>query len=887
MLVASAYASACSSFFQLSPTEENGTPSAQPADKPVEKPAPKPEKKPKTEPEKKPKLEPLKKPKPQPVQKTPPTPPAITTPPVTAPLPPETPRLEPIYDAPVLEPTPAGSDSAGLARLVHAAALWDVVRLFHPAVAADGQEWDNLTVRYVTDVRTAATRAQYATVMQEWLARLNDPLTHLVTASPAVAAADDETGPSAMREETQVVVTGSKKIRVSDTTHVFSWPDSRSSRDSAAWSSLGDAIENNLQATQIILDLRTRRAPATNAVEISDDVGALQLRVANALIAVPTTSWGIRRRVYEGWPDARPGVTSPAGVAAWRVSDPAVRVTPAYMSAPLRRVVIIADSNTVMAPAMMALVSSRQATLVVEGALSDVYMVPVTSVALGQGLVAQIRTGELINVDGNTGLVPDTTVAPAAAATDSAPAMRAAVQIARGLLSPSAPVAANRGSIATVPVSMRRASNEWPAAHYPIMGARVLSAFRMWGTLRTFHAYGDLRDESIDDALLRFLPRLEAAADAFAYHATMLEFASTAGDAQVVMTSPVLNQYLGTAGAPFAVRWVADHAIVTQVADDDAGRATGIVVGDEITAADGYPMPAYITEHRRYSAASNEWTRHRNSMQFIPRGAPGNASYKVRDASNRERAVTITRDSAHFAFPLRSDRATTSVMRELTGGIGYLDLDRATITQIDSAFQTLGKTRALILDARGRGRTNTTATFTPELVTALRRIAAQSSAVINRQTVRVAGEPCAPSDSRLVTTSCTLEQRQFEGISPADTAGHYRGRVVVLVDERTQGAMEQFALGAERVANATFIGSSSAGASGAITSMILPGYITLTFTGIELRHADGQQLQRVGITPQVEVLPTAKGIRGRNDEVLERAQQWLLQQLDPTVRRRR
>jgi hypothetical protein len=50
------------------------------------------------------------------------------------------------------------------------------------------------------------------------------------------------------------------------------------------------------------------------------------------------------------------------------------------------------------------------------------------------------------------------------------------------------------------------------------------------------------------------------------------------------------------------------------------------------------------------------------------------------------------------------------------------------------------------------------------------------------------------------------------------------------------------------------------------------GYsLVVTFTGHDVRHAEGRQLQRVGLQPQVLVRPTAAGLRAGRDEVLERA----------------
>ena len=43
----------------------------------------------------------------------------------------------------------------------------------------------------------------------------------------------------------------------------------------------------------------------------------------------------------------------------------------------------------------------------------------------------------------------------------------------------------------------------------------------------------------------------------------------------------------------------------------------------------------------------------------------------------------------------------------------------------------------------------------------------------------------------------------------------------------------------------------------------------------DVRHADGRQLQRVGIQPQIKVEPTPGGIREGRDEVLEGAIKYL------------
>jgi len=97
----------------------------------------------------------------------------------------------------------------------------------------------------------------------------------------------------------------------------------------------------------------------------------------------------------------------------------------------------------------------------------------------------------------------------------------------------------------------------------------------------------------------------------------------------------------------------------------------------------------------------------------------------------------------------------------------------------------------------------------------------------------------------------------------------------MLIDERAISQSEHSGLFYEAANGTTLIGSQTAGANGDVTFFTLPGGIRVSFTGHDVRHADGRQLQRVGLKPDVEVAPTRAGVRAGKDEVLERAVKYL------------
>jgi C-terminal processing protease CtpA/Prc len=132
----------------------------------------------------------------------------------------------------------------------------------------------------------------------------------------------------------------------------------------------------------------------------------------------------------------------------------------------------------------------------------------------------------------------------------------------------------------------------------------------------------------------------------------------------------------------------------------------------------------------------------------------------------------------------------------------------------------------------------------------------------------------ANGDLLSISTTQTFKQQL-----PATSAGRYKGKTVMLMDERTMSQAEHTGLFFEAANGTKFTGSPTAGANGDVTSVVLPGDISIHFTGQSVRHVDGRQLQRLGLTPDVPAAPTIAGIRAGRDEVLEKAIEYLNEEL--------
>jgi hypothetical protein len=190
--------------------------------------------------------------------------------------------------------------------------------------------------------------------------------------------------------------------------------------------------------------------------------------------------------------------------------------------------------------------------------------------------------------------------------------------------------------------------------------------------------------------------------------------------------------------------------------------------------------------------------------------------------------------------------------------VGYADLERLTIAQVDPMLEKFKNTRAIIFDMRGYPQ-GTAWALAPRL--------------------NVKGARYGAAFQRCVVGELGAEENQarFTFLQPLAMTDQwiYKGKTVTLIDERAISQAEHSCLFFEAACGTTFIGSPTAGANGDVTNLVLPGGINVLFSGHDVRHADGRQLQRIGIVPHIEVKPTIAGLRAGKDEVLERALRYL------------
>src|SRR5262249_2185034 len=132
----------------------------------------------------------------------------------------------------------------------------------------------------------------------------------------------------------------------------------------------------------------------------------------------------------------------------------------------------------------------------------------------------------------------------------------------------------------------------------------------------------------------------------------------------------------------------------------------------------------------------------------------------VRDRDGRERQRKLNRVPRGVSSAPKGE-----VLRILEGNIGYADLSRLTVAEVDGLFERFKETRAIIFDMRGYPR-GTAWAIAPRINTK----GARDAADFRRPLVGL--EP----------------EGSFHFLQPIPDRGGrplYRGRTVMLIDERT------------------------------------------------------------------------------------------------------
>ena len=723
------------------------------------------------------------------------------------------------------EKTPATPEQTEAA-LENAAALgrvWGTVKYVHPALAFREVDWDAALIEALPAATAARTPEALAGAVGAMLRRLDDPLTRVERESPPAPSSATDRSPGPLSRWSGDVLVVDLDRRYANLHELF-----------PAMQALAPELA---KARRVLLDLRASGPDEAAWMEMA--LGFLERSLPSEHLTAPAE----RFRVYSGFP-VQLGPSS-GGYSA-SVETRLARVFAPAPGTPKRSIALLFNGRTPLAPLLLALRGSPRTFLVSQGALDESSAVQVRRVPLPGSHHAVVRASELAFPPGAPGLRADATVPAGADERDSGPAFQSALR----LLRTGAARGPARASVRSAALPSGGPDDAYEAMAYPTEPYRLLAVIRFWNVMRFFHpdpkALGDW-----DAVLPTFLARAREAKDAAGYTRVLYALAARVKDGHIfVAEGGVPLRSLAEASAPLVLHAVEGRFLVTEVPVPEAARAAGVAVGDEVLAVDGEPVAARAARLGELLGASHDAARRERVASLLLAGADGKpVELMLQGTDGRMKEARLPRSRDFLPF-FRPPPEQPTPWKTLEGGVGYADLRLLRAEGVDAMLEALKDTRALVLDLRGYPRGSAWA-LAPRLNTR----GATTSALIARP---------------LLSAGEAREVRHPEPL-PTTQAPPYRGRVVVLVDERTMSQGEYTAMMIRAASGATLVGSPTAGAVGDTTNVCLPGGVCVLFTGQRFELPDGGAVQGVGLRPEVEVRPTTQGVRAGRDEVLERA----------------
>jgi hypothetical protein len=413
--------------------------------------------------------------------------------------------------------------------------------------------------------------------------------------------------------------------------------------------------------------------------------------------------------------------------------------------------------------------------------------------------------------------------------------------------------------------------SKWP---YPDAGYRLLALYRFRNMVQYFYPNRDIMSDDPanqpgywNSVLAEFIPRIGLSTGATDYQQQLMQFIARIHDTHANLWSSIASRPpIGPCQLPVDVRFVEGKALVLRYNSPSAGPASGLMPGDVIDQLDGVAVSDLVDQWRPIYADSNEAARLRDMGTYLTRGQCGAADVVVfrgpGSAAPRGPIPMVSRRPATFRVKsVRVDSTTLDFSRtsvhdlpgdvfmKLADDIAYLKLSSVRAADSASYIQAANGTKGLIIDIR-----NYPSDFVPFTLGQLLVSSPANFAWFTNT------DPVNPGAIRWGSKVSLTPQQP-----------HYSGMVVILVDEVTQSQAEYTTMAFRTAPGAIVIGSTTAGADGDVSTILLPGGYSSYISGLGVFYPDKRPTQRVGIVPNIVVTPTIEGIRAGRDELIEEA----------------
>ncbi|MBU0488990.1 MAG: peptidase S41 [Bacteroidetes bacterium] len=363
----------------------------------------------------------------------------------------------------------------------------------------------------------------------------------------------------------------------------------------------------------------------------------------------------------------------------------------------------------------------------------------------------------------------------------------------------------------------------------PDVGFRLLALYRYWNIIEYYFPYKYMIGENWDELLREYIPVFMESSGEMDYKIALLGIITRVNDTHAGIWSydNAMQNFLGRNYAPVQIGFVGDTAVITDLIRDKMPKDLDIKIGDILLKIDDLEISEKIKARFPFSPASNLPTKLRNIAENLGRTNDTIIQFTLLRGDTKH-IVSITCFPADpFPPNIRTQRKDTC-FRQITPEIAYIYPGSLRDEDLPVILPEIMKSKGLIIDLRCYPKSFITHTFGRYLV---------SKATPFAKATRP--DPETPGLFKEGST-ITVGKRNKKA---------YKGKVIILVNEYSQSNSEFTAMAFRAAPGAIVIGSTTAGADGNVSAIMLPGNVATGISGIGIYYPDGTETQRVGIIP--------------------------------------
>lgn len=380
---------------------------------------------------------------------------------------------------------------------------------------------------------------------------------------------------------------------------------------------------------------------------------------------------------------------------------------------------------------------------------------------------------------------------------------------------------------------------------YDDSGYKLLSLFRYWNIIEYYYPYKDIIEENWDSVLTEFIPKFIETKDELEYKLAVEGLATKIHDphAMISDTNGTLDKYRGDKYAPIEFGLIENQIVIKNVLPKYE-KECKLKKGDIVLKINDKDIFEVIKEKSKYASLSKK-SAIVNRLQ-----------YELFATSKDSMNLTIKRDDNKITqnvkcYPdINMFDIDEDSHKLIDKNIGYINPGELEEGEIDKIMDKFMDTKGLIVDLRY---------YPSDFI------------------VYSLGKYLMPKEVTFAKTSVPNQSVPGEFILyedlkvGSDNKNYYKGKVMILMNERSQSQSEFTVMSLRNAPNAKVIGSDSIGTDGNVASFSLPGGVNTLITGVGIYNPDKSQTQRIGIKPDIYIEPTIQGIKEGRDELLEKA----------------